>query len=147
MFTVLRYKATGEPIGFLEGVFRERDKVGEFLVYIDRRWRRRRSALAGMAMFPKYLFDSFPIRKIYCHAYDYNQESIRLMRSGGFVEEGRFREFVWWRDRYWDMHVLALSRETWRAGERGEGPFGRVLKAAGLLRPASKDDLSSEPEN
>lgn len=134
LMTLIRYRETGAPIGFVEGVVRDRDGVGDFLLFIGHEWRGRRLVLQALGLFGRHIFTSFPLRKIYCHGYAFHDHSLALMREGGFVEEGRFKDHIWWNDRYWDMHVLSLDRASWEAGERGDGGVGRFLKAARLLR-------------
>ena len=35
------------------------------------------------------------------------------IRRVGFVEEGRFREHAYYKDRYWDLFRYALYRDKW----------------------------------
>lgn len=67
-----------------------------------------------------YLFTCFPYRKVYAETYEFNSDSRRALENGGFVQEGHFRQHVWYDGRYWDLYKYALYREWWPATrERG----------------------------
>ncbi len=143
VFTVIRHADTAEPIGFADASVNEAHGIAEFQVYIDRGWRHSRRALHGMASVVGYLFRSFPVRKLYCYSFEFNKHSEAVLRRGGFVNEGRFREFVWWQDRYADMLVWSISRQVWELGCRGAGPGARFARAAAVSLP---QDDEFEPE-
>ncbi len=123
VFLIIRSGATGEPAGFIDATVRERHEVAEFECYIDERWRGSAAVIAIGGMI-NHLFASYPIRSLYCQTYAYNPASIRLLRKIGFQEIGRFSEFVWWRDRYWDLVVLCLERCAVEAALNGDGYLG-----------------------
>jgi hypothetical protein len=60
------------------------------------------------------LFKYFPIRKIYADVFEYNEESYDLLVShGGFREEARLPNHIWYESRYWALIKLALYREDY----------------------------------
>jgi hypothetical protein len=63
------------------------------------------------ALFVDYLFSCFGFRKIYAEIFGYDELSLKAALSNGFREEGCLREHRWLGDRYWDLHVLSISRE------------------------------------
>ena len=69
-------------------------------------------------LFTRYLFDCFPLRKICSEVYSFNEQMIAVNEKFGFREEGRLREQIWWRDRYWDTVFFGLMREEWLQGIR-----------------------------
>ncbi len=127
LFTVIRDTKTREVLGFLDGTLRERHGIAEFEVYVPDT-RRLRRGLWGIYRFVSHLFASYPLRKVYCQTYAYNHNVVRLLEASGFVKEGSFKDFTWWRDRYWDMFAYSLERETLEAIQRGEGRIGRLRK-------------------
>jgi RimJ/RimL family protein N-acetyltransferase len=69
-------------------------------------------ALEGVALFIRYLFDHWPFRKIYLETVEYDLQQFQsAVSSGLFREEGRLRAHQYFRDQYWDVHLLAAYRE------------------------------------
>lgn len=72
------------------------------------------------------LFRDYPMRKIYLSIYDYNRQSLQSNLHAGFREEGCFKEYRYFNGKYWDMHILAIDRNTFYKlhGHRvGNRPF------------------------
>jgi RimJ/RimL family protein N-acetyltransferase len=122
---IIRHEASGEAVGFADATIRERHGIAEFECYIDPVWRRR-GVVAAIAQVIRHLFTNWPIRKLYCQTFAYNDDSTRILSRIGFAEVGRFREFIWRDDRYWDLVVFCLDRATRQAAVAGEGALGRV---------------------
>lgn len=57
------------------------------------------------------LFRNYPLKKIFTDVYDYNKQSLLSNLDSGFVEEGCLKEFRYHNGKYYDLHVLGLSRE------------------------------------
>lgn len=81
-------------------------------------------AKAGLLFF-NYLFSYFPLRKLYCEAYDYNQTSCRLLIAAGFSLEGEFREHRFFGGSYHTLSRYALFRENFYS--RFPGLLGRMV--------------------
>jgi RimJ/RimL family protein N-acetyltransferase len=67
----------------------------------------------GLALLISYLFDNWPFRKLYFEA---SSSSLSKFASGMgryFVEEGRLRDYEYWRGEYRDFVICAISRESW----------------------------------
>jgi RimJ/RimL family protein N-acetyltransferase len=62
-------------------------------------------------LFVDYLFSYFGFRKVYAEIFGYNQPSIKAALSNGFAEEGRLSDHRWFGNRYWDLHILSISRQ------------------------------------
>ncbi len=60
-----------------------------------------------------YLFQGWPLRKIYFETPEYNLQQFEGAVGWLLVEEARFREHVFLNGRYWDQVVLTLWRDNW----------------------------------
>lgn len=67
----------------------------------------------AVALAIDYAFETWPWRKLYLEVPEYNLESFRSGLDRYFVCEGSLREHVYLDGRYWDVHVLAITREMW----------------------------------
>lgn len=62
----------------------------------------------------KYLFSYFGFRKIYAEIFAYNAASLKSSLRNGFREEGCLKSHRWFGDRYWDLHILAITEEDFK---------------------------------
>lgn len=62
-------------------------------------------------LFCNYFFTYYPLRKIYCEVFEYNKESLSLLKHAGFVIEGKFEKHRFFRGKYWALYRLALYQE------------------------------------
>ena len=60
-----------------------------------------------------YLFDHLNLHRIQLDTWSGNERAIRSFTHLGFREEGRLREAVWGRGRYFDAVVMGLLRSEW----------------------------------
>ncbi len=67
--------------------------------------------IAATAIFMRYLFDVWPLRKIYLEVPDFNYYRFASGEGRLFVREGRLKEHHYYAGRYWDQHILAVRRE------------------------------------
>lgn len=110
-FCVIEYK--NEIIGFAYDYnFSMKDGHTKIAVYIEND--RRSCGLGGFAAisFIKYLFDKYPLRKVYLTIYDYNKESYISNTKAGFVHEGTLKEYKYYNGKYYDLHYLSMDRIT-----------------------------------
>jgi RimJ/RimL family protein N-acetyltransferase len=70
-----------------------------------------REMVDGMCLFVRYLFVTFPLRKLYIEVPEYNEYLIGGMTSSFLRAEGRMAAHYWHAGRYWDNLLLALYRE------------------------------------
>ena len=68
--------------------------------------------MEGLALFTDSLFRSFPLRKLYLEIPAFNLDTVRSAIGRMLAEEGVLREHVYFDGRYWDQHILALTRES-----------------------------------
>ncbi len=63
------------------------------------------------ALYISYLFEFFPLHKIYFEAFGYNKFSLPMLRNFGFVEEGRFKEHRFYNGERHDLIRMAVYRD------------------------------------
>ena len=79
-------------------------------VYLPPLWRGMGYGAEAMIIFLDHLFREYDLHKIYADVYSYNRKSLRALISGGFIEEGRFREHRLHLNERHDLIRLALFR-------------------------------------
>ena len=80
-------------------------------------------AIIGLR-FLNELFVNYPLRKVYIDIYDYNKQSLKSNIDAGFIEEGLLKEHRYYDGKYYDMHLLGLTRE--RFYEKWQGLLSNV---------------------
>jgi len=68
--------------------------------------------LEAANLFLRYVFALWPFRKLYAEVLEFNYGQFASASGRGFEVEGRFREHEFYGDRYWDLLILAIYRET-----------------------------------
>lgn len=72
-------------------------------------------ALEGVVMLVDYIFQEFPMRKIYAETYEFNIQNFATGAGRWFSIEGRLREYEYAFGRYWDKFILSTERARWEA--------------------------------
>ena len=62
----------------------------------------------------EYFFAYFGFRKLYAEVFGYNEASLKALKRHGFEQEGCLKEHRWFGDRYWDLHLLALTTDEFK---------------------------------
>lgn len=88
----------------------------------------------GLRRFLQYLFDTWPLRKLYAEVLAPNLAPFERGATTLFREEGRLVDHAYLDGRYVDQHLLALQREAWEQGE--------ALRTTGLEVPGRSGLLS-----
>ena len=100
-----------KPIGF---VYSYNYNIYNEYLYITLyiRTKERNSILGAEvgAIFLDYLFKYYPIRKIYCSLFDYNNSSKKVLKTAGFQLEGCLKQYRYFNREYHDMSIYALFR-------------------------------------
>jgi RimJ/RimL family protein N-acetyltransferase len=65
--------------------------------------------------FLKFLFDQYPLRKVYLRTYSYNKRSVDALHSFGLHEESILKEYHYFKGSYHDVLVYALSRDKFES--------------------------------
>lgn len=71
------------------------------------------SSLEAVRLFIDSLFDSMPLRKIYCEVPEVVESDIKSSLRSVMHEEGRLTGHYFWKGRYWDWIYFAISKESW----------------------------------
>ena len=61
-------------------------------------------------IFLNYIFKYYPIRKIFCSLFDYNNISKKVLKTAGFQLEGCLKQYRYFNREYHDMSIYALFR-------------------------------------
>lgn len=128
-------RRNGKPLGLVAAFnYDARNSHVHFAVVLVPEASRKGWPLEGVALFIDYLFQTFPLRKLYSEVLEFNVRQFGSALSVIFEEEGRLREHEYYDGRYWDRLILSISRKGWRAF-RSE-PSSRLarLHADELLR-------------
>jgi RimJ/RimL family protein N-acetyltransferase/acyl carrier protein len=86
--------------------------------------------IEGTRLFIEYLFRSFSFRKLYLETPEFNLDPFLSGKGSFFVEEGILREHELHMERWWDLYIFALYRDTW--SKRLDGVSERA-RAAGVV--------------
>jgi len=117
------------------------------MMYADRQYRQSSQRVEAHVTFLDFLFRSLPLRKIYHEVYEFNLDATRILESGGFAEEGRFRQHVWYEDRYWDVIRFALYRDGWAEGRKRVRLLLDVGEDAAQLLAEQPGKVENRPED
>lgn len=128
-------KEVNEPIGFVQAYNLNLEAGWCFAtVYMTQDYRQSNRSTEAYICLLDFVFRRFGLRKVYVDVYEFGLDSMKLLMTGGFVEEGRFREHSWFDGRYWDVVRLAVYRDGWTEGRRKVGfLLGVGQEAAALL--------------
>jgi ribosomal-protein-alanine N-acetyltransferase len=66
-------------------------------------------------------FGAIGVQRIEAFVNPGNHRSCRLLTRFGFREEGRLRDYGYWRGQFWDQLVFSLLRHEWSRAARPEG--------------------------
>jgi len=62
-----------------------------------------------------YGFGELNLHRINSNVYEFNERSWRMHLRVGFTEEGRQRELIYRKGRYWNLVMLGILKEEWEA--------------------------------
>lgn len=60
-----------------------------------------------------HVFAWFPVERVWRHLPEFAEFEHGIAMSMGFEVEGLLQDSLWLGDRFWPVHMLALSRERW----------------------------------
>lgn len=111
-YMIIISKENNEPIGFIYSFnYNTVNQTIYTAIYIIEKYRKSSiGAISGM-IFYQYVFKTKPIRKIYCTVYEYNKDSLKLLKTAGFKQEGLLKKHRFLAGSYHDMYLMSLSRE------------------------------------
>lgn len=68
---------------------------------------------ASYRMVLEYLFQHYNMHMVYVRVADFNDGAKRLYARLGFIETGRYREYLYRHGRYWDYIIMAMLRDQY----------------------------------
>ncbi|HXX40378.1 MAG TPA: GNAT family protein [bacterium] len=68
---------------------------------------------ASYLMVLEYLFEHYNMHMVYLRVADFNDRAKQLYARLGFVETGRYREYLYRHGRYWDYVIMAMLRDQY----------------------------------
>ena len=77
------------------------------------RYQRQGYAILGMALLIEFLFDTWPLRKLYAQSIDFNLSQFSTITTEYFTVEGHLVDDTFMNGRLWDKSILALTRDKW----------------------------------
>ncbi|MGN1345010.1 MAG: GNAT family N-acetyltransferase [Traorella sp.] len=92
----------------------------KLVVYIEPEYRKIGIGAFAAIRFISYLFETYPLLKLYSTIYTYNQESRKSNLAAGFVEEGVLKEYRYYDGQMHDLHYLSLSRQSYEQKIKGK---------------------------
>lgn len=126
---VVQRRASGQPIGHVAAVAPDhRNGHAHLTVLYDGNaragvgWR-----LEGLVLFVNYLFQTFPLRKLYAEVPEFNMARFASGAGRFFAEEGRLREHEFLAGTYWDLLIIAIHRRLF--ADLADGPLRKVLRS------------------
>jgi len=66
----------------------------------------------------KFAFETMNLERVTAEIYEYNEASIKLFESLGFVKEGRLRKAKYMDGKYWDIIIYGLLRDEYLDGKK-----------------------------
>lgn len=90
------------------------DRFTYLAVYLSPEFTAQRFGPLAAYLIVKHLFAYYGFRKIYSEIYAYNGPSLKAALEYGFVEEGRLKDYRWFGDRFWDLHILSVSIDDFK---------------------------------
>ncbi len=91
-----------------------RDKYAIFGIVIgDKRYWSKGYGTEAMKLIVDYGFRRLKLHRIELDVYDYNARGIKLYRRLGFKFEGKKRERVRWKRKYYDVLQMGILRREW----------------------------------
>ncbi len=114
-FFVIKDKRSMLPIGYIHNYdFSLTDGHCKLVVYISKKYRN--TGIGGFVTvrYMKYLFDEYPLRKLYSTIYDYNTESLKSNIAAGFEEEGCIDGYRYHDGIYHKIHYLSMNRKKFK---------------------------------
>lgn len=110
-FMIIIDVLTNLPIGFIYTYnFNRQNDYIFFAIYLEKKSRNNMNVAVTSMIFFNYIFKYYPIRKIYCSLFDYNNISKKVLKTAGFQLEGCLKQYRYFNREYHDMSIYALFR-------------------------------------
>lgn len=114
-FFVIEDTSNQSIIGFVHNYdFSLIDGHCKICICIDKQYRYSGIGSIAAIKFLHILFGKYPLRKVYATVYSYNNESLKSNINAGFKEEGIIKNYRYYNGRFYDLHYLSLSRDSYK---------------------------------
>jgi hypothetical protein len=117
-----------DPLGLVQALRASPQGHAFLTVLVDPRRQGRGLGFEALAIFVDYLFDNFPLRRLYAEAGSFDEDVFRGGSGRLFEEHARMPDQLFWRGRRWDTLIFGVERTAWTAGA------GERLRAGGTRR-------------
>lgn len=107
-------KENNNTVGYVTGY--NYNKIDEYIYFTIILGMKREENNEILKLFVNYMFSYFPIRKIYCEAYEIEKEKIKILKDYGFIIEAKLREDTFFDGKHYDKYILTLYREDYCNG-------------------------------
>jgi RimJ/RimL family protein N-acetyltransferase len=139
-FMVTR-KETGQPVGTVAAYGADyRAGTCHLAAFVFPDYQRLAWPLEGAQLFIRYLFMTFPFRKLYGTVVEDNLKQFARTFSASTHEEGRLKAHEYINGRYVDSITLAIYRDEWLQGSKS----GSGLLAALRREERKQEELADE---
>lgn len=107
-FKIVNYN--DEKIGFCYS-YEYIDGTIKTVMYIKDEYQNSGVGVLAEIAFIDYLFNLYPIRKIYNHVYSYNEQSLNSHLKAGFNTEGKLLGYRYYAGDYHDVYILSITKD------------------------------------
>ena len=91
-----------------------KNRVGEVGIVIgEKDYQNRGYGTEVIELLLEYGFNTVNLNRIELYVYDYNIRALRSYKKAGFTEEGRKRQFMWIKGKYYDAIIMSILAEEW----------------------------------
>ncbi|MFX1503371.1 MAG: GNAT family N-acetyltransferase [Promethearchaeota archaeon] len=91
-----------------------KDRIAEVGIVIgEKEYQNKGYGSEALDILLEYGFDTVNLNRIELYVYEYNTRAIKSYKKVGFVEEGRKRQFIWNKGKYYDAILMSVLAEEW----------------------------------
>ncbi|MEJ5257036.1 MAG: GNAT family protein [Fervidobacterium sp.] len=111
---VLVFSVNGEDIGFVKFDLRVFNRNAYITYYVIPKYRGQGYGKAMLQKAIGFAFGEMNLHRLTAEVYAYNEKSIKLLESLGFMREGLLREAKFHDNKYWDILIMGILKEEYR---------------------------------
>ncbi len=91
-----------------------KNRVGELGIVIgEKEYQNEGFGTEAIEILLEYSFNTVNLNRIELLVYDYNVRAMKAYKKVGFIEEGRKRQFMWYKGAYHDAIMMGILAEEW----------------------------------
>lgn len=111
---VLVFSVNGEDIKFVKFDLRVFNRNAYITYYVIPKYRGQGYGKAMLQKAIGFAFGEMNLHRLTAEVYAYNEKSIKLLESLGFMREGLLREAKFHDNKYWDILIMGILKEEYR---------------------------------